>query len=740
MLLTVSTDIANRTKPTLASSPILGLTVRATGEERTKLLDNHGNQFDCEIPEPTVAPSVADNGSGNLTNGKWIAYRYVYASTVRYPFVENDNAMGGSVAPRGNPSDTETYNITGSGNRQVRVTMTKSTRADLNEIWLFRTTFFDDETSAQTAADAGQAFYIGKVTFTPGAGTVTYDDNSLTDGTDAIELDNFPAPTFQFVWHVDPFFYGIGNFPFEAEASWDSSGVVTLLTPAVDKWYTGRDGQIVHLEGVTTGGYDGLGSFIFLRLSSSTMQLTTDGTTPASVAAGSGTVTVQGPPTTLYRSKFRNPFSWGETIVSGSSSTPVQWLHKIGGGRATAIFSVPNIPYLVLSTEYPAAMYALDLRLADTDSFRGSQLTISEQYSISSHWSQFVATRTEDRAFVMWGLDAKNYCILECDGNSVRVVSDKVAKTLRAISTDPSRQLMSHGIYDPYYQNNCVWFPTANSIAPVNWLVFQHVPTGAWFFQDENDLLCSAVYQDPALNVFKIYAGTQSGLMGQIFVEGKYDNWLPEDGIKRGIISDASSTYILTTDGQFNDVDYGVVGNWCLVTDEQDEQEQWARVSAVETSKLTFDLFYSHTGGSTSAFSPIPETGYKFYLGLIEISALKYFDLSAPADDKKMDEIFATLQNVDVLPGDSSNPSTFLRFYRERETSPLPLSDDITNGIGATGLFMENITFDSDGSASDGWITENPCSDLMKSYGIEIIDRGYTAWRLFNWVIKNKSL
>lgn len=740
MPLIVSTDIANRTKPTLASSPILGLTIRATGEETTKLLDNHGNQFDAGIPAPTTQVTVADNGSGNLTNGKFVGYTYVYASTLRYPFVENANSMGGSVAPRGNPFPTgEVYEITGSGNRQVRLTLTKSTRADLNEIWVFRTTLFDTELAAQTAVDGGQAFYIGKVTFTPGVGTVTYDDNTLADGTDIIELDNFVAPTFAFAWHVDPYFYGIGNFPFEAEAAWDADGEVTLQDSAVDKWYEGRDGQTVHLEGVNSGGIDGLGTFKFEYLSSVTAQLVDNNGDPLTVSAGSGIITIQGPPTTLYRSKHRNPFSWGETLINGADRTPVPWVHKVGGGRVTAIFSVPNIPYLVISTEYPACMYALDLRLAGTDGFRGSQLTISEQYSISSHWSQFVATRTEDRAFVMWGLDVKNFCILECDGNSVRVVSDKVSKTLRTMSDDPSKQLMSHGIYDPYYQINCVWFPTANALAPVNWLVFQHVPTGAWFFSDENDLLCSAIYQDPLYNTFKIFAGTQSGILGQIFVEGKYDNWMPETGLKRGLVSDASSDYLVSTDGDFNIADNGVVGNWCLVTDEKDAQEQWARISAVETSKLTFDTFYSHTGGSTSAFSPTPQVGWKFYAGLIEVSALKYFDMSAPADDKKLDEIFATLQNVDVLPGDTSNPSTFLRFYRERQTAPMVLPDNVTGTTNATRLFMENIAF-PDGSNSDGWITENPATQELKSFGIEIIDRGYEAWRLFNWVIKAKQL
>jgi len=728
--LVISSDIATRVKPTLASSPVVELTVRANGEEKTKVLDNRGNMFNAEIPAPTVAPAVVTgNASGNLPHLQWVAYAYVYAATLRYPNVYNANSMGGSLAPRSNPSPITVKHITGTGDRRADVEFTNPTRTDITEVWIFRTTFFDDEETATTAGDAGEMFYIGKSTVVTYTGTATYLDNTLADGTDQIELDNFAAPTFQFVHYEDPYWWGIGNFPFEEDITWGTNGIVTLQN-ATKKWYNGRDGQKVHLQGITTGSDDGLGTFYFKYLTATTAQLRySDGSNAILLSSSSGRITIQGPATTLFRSKYRNPFSWGETTVVGDVRVSAEFLVKVGGGRATGIFSAPGLPYLIISTEGPAAMYSFDLRQAGSDFFEQSKYIISQQYSVSVHWSQFAATR-KDGTLAMWGLDCKNFCIIECDGNSVRVVSDKVSKTLRQISTDPSTQLLAHGCYEPYHQINCIWFPTVNSLGLVNWLVFQHAPTGNWYFNDDKDVLCSATYQNPAQNLNLVFVGTAGGLVGQAFVSGKFWDWCDDQTTLKGEITAGSATTITMPVNTFVTSDVGLVGSWVLVTDANGEQPQWARISSASTAVLTFDLIYSFIGGGGSEFDPVPAAGYRFYLGLIEIAVLKYFNLKQPSNDKKLDEVFATLQEVDTF---NTEVSTFLRFYRDRQTTPMTLPN------GRDRVFLKQIS-NSQSQGSDGWITEFPMTELQKVFGMEIMDRGHQFWQMFDYVLRGKIL
>lgn len=727
--LVISSDIPTRTKPTMASSPVVGLTVLATGEQKTQVLDNRGNMFNAEIPAPTVAPDViTGNSAGNLPHLQWAAWCYVYAATLRYPNVENANSMGGSLAPRSNPSPITVKHVTGTGDRRADVEVTNPARADISEIWIFRTTFFDTEVLAQTAGDAGEMFYIGKVSVISFVGVTQYLDNTLADGTDQIELDNFSGPTFALVWYHDPYWFGIGNFPFEEEATWSTGGVVTLQD-ATKKWYNGRDGQKVYLQGLNTGSDDGLGTYYFEYLTATTAQLKLAGGSNAAIASsGSGRITIQGPPTTLYRSKLRNPFSWGETVTFGDTATPAQFVVKVGGGRATAIFSAAGLPYLVISTEGPAAMYSFDLRQAGSDFFEASKYVISQQYSVSVHWSQFAATRA-DGTIAMWGLDCKNFCILECDGNSIKVVSDKISKTLRLISTDPSTQLLAHGCYDAYHQINCMWFPTNNSLGLVNWLIYQHAPTGNWYFNDDKDVLCSATYQNPAQNLNLVFVGTAGGLIGQAFVAGKFWDWADNQTTLKGSMTSGTATTITMPVTTFVTSDVGLVGSWVLVTDANGEQPQWARIASASTAVLTFDLIYSFLGGSGEEFNPVPAAGFRFFIGVIEVSLLKYFNLKQPSNDKKIDEIFATLQQVDTF---DSEPSTFLRFYRDRQTTPVTLED------GQQNLFLKQIS--TDAGLTDGWITEFPWTEEQKVFGMEILDRGHLFWQMYDYVLRGKII
>jgi hypothetical protein len=733
----VSTNVAPNVKPSFASSPIVGLTVRANGEETVSVLDMNGNMLDAIIPVPTAAPTLTQNAdTGKLSPNKWYGYAYVYAATSRYPFVENDNSMGGSVAPRGNPSPVATLQSNGSG-CSAHLVMPTFNRSDIDQIWIFRTSAFSTSAEALTNGQAGNMYYMGSVTGSY-PGNLTYDDLNILDGTDQVEVDNFSVPPqFQFVVFADPYWWGWGNYPLSAGVSWATTGIVTLTDGT--KWFAGRNNQYVRLSGFTTGGIGNNGLWLFKYLTATTMQLIlANGSNATLPSNGSGTIVVQGNPTTLYRSKARNPFSWGKTdILASGSRVPSQYAFKVGGGLGTAIGIVPTVPYLLLCTEYPANVFTLDLRQAGTSSFEGTLRNISTFYSITSHFSQFVAkkvytlTREErEERQVLWGWDAKNYCILECDGTSIHPISQKVSKTLRRASQVRSKQILAHGAYEAKNGLNCLWIPTDETDMQVHLLICQHAFTGQWYIQDEHDVLCSAQFQDGDTNLTKIYCGTESGFVGEAFAEGFYYNWI-SSGRSFGTITNATSNSITRDDGILFYLDRdGYVGNWVLITDVNGENEQWARISAVTASTLTFDYILPKIGSVHNAFNPAISAGSIFFVGMIECSVLKMFNFGAAAEDKKLSEAWLTLAGVDIAKTPNQPGSTFLRFYRNRDSTAFaPKTDSRLN------VWLKQVSFD-DASLSQTWFTQEPPTERLKLLGIEVIDRGFNQWRFYDWTLK----
>lgn len=735
----VSTDIAGNVKPSFASSSLVGLTVRANGEEKTKVLDLNGNMVEAEFPTPTVAPVLSLNGgTGQLPNAnKWMAYVYIYAATSRYPLVENDISIGGSVAPRGMPSAHTTIQID-AGGQQVHIVTTAPPvdRTDIDQIWIFRTVAFATQNEADVNADAGNYFFVAAITLP----TTTYDDANPLEGTDQIEMDNFGIPTFRYIVYSDPYWWGWGNFPLSVDGSWSHiDGQITLDDGT--KWFTGRNNQYVRLEGETTGGIGDAGLWLFKWTGATTGQLlNADGTNSIAANSGSGKIVIQGPPTTLFRSKPRNPFSWGFTeFLASGARVPQVYAFKLGGGLGTAIAEVPTVPYLQLSTEYPAGTYTLDLRLAGTTSFENTKRKISNFYSITSHFSQFTATREyfpvsgnqmRTEKIVLWGWDAKNFCIIESDGISLSVVSEKISKTLRRMTQDRSKQILAHGAYDARNRMNCMWLPSNNTDMQVDTLIMHHAPTDQWFIHDEKDVLCSAQFQDGDTNLSKIFIGTETGFMGQAFADGFNYNWI-SSGRSYGTIDTATTNSFHRNDGLtfFLDRD-GYVGNWCLITDVNGENEQWGRISAVDATHLTFDYIQPAIGTDHTQFNPAIAEDSIFYVGVIECRALKYFDLNAPAEDKKLSQLWFTIDKVDVTFMENHRGSTFLRYYRDRLSVPYAPKSD-----GRLNIPLIQVNQD-DGNPTQTWFTDEPPTERIKTFGIEIIDRGFLPWRLYNETLK----
>ncbi len=731
--------VQTRVKDSIDASSIVGLAVRANGEERTKVITRNGVAYLAEIIQPTVAPTPAIGVGATLEANKWYGYRYVYAASKAYPLIENTFSINGHLYPRGNPSPGASIQAVGI-NKTVTLTVNTvqaaAGRPDIDEIWVFRTGAYASQAEADNAAAAGLAYFVVKAANNPAVATIAIIDNHAGQGVDQIELDNFGAPTAQFCKYYDPYWFLFGNHTFYEKVTWVAGTGVITLDAAAGTWFDGRNGQSFTLSGITTGGYDDQGAYKFLWLTSTTAQATIDGVTPVALPAmggGNQFITIQGPPTTLYRSKARNPFSWGWTRVVGTSRESLQFALKVGGGIGTALSTVPNEPILKLDTEFPAKCYGYNLQLADNfDTFKATQRIVSDVFSVTSHFSQFVATTREGQN-VLWGIDYKNFAILQSNGISQFPISGPIPKILRLLTSDRKRQFLAHGLYDPFTELNCIWVTTRDSPSLVDFLIYQHAPTGFWGFSDEHDLLCSANISDPDTGLINTYGGTQTGLFGQIFVKDKFSNWLPTAGNFTGLINFANTTFIENDPlgPAFNIVDPGMVGNWVLITDANDGNEQLARISAVAAHRLTIDKVIRYPLGTpfinpengvatvTNDFGAfIPPVNGKYYVGLIECKALKYFDFGSPITDKRLIEFWCSQRNLGL--------KTFVRYYREYSPLPENQFEPKSEAYPSGGFTGSDVYYNK----TEVW------NQLVKYFGLEILNRGYLQWELRNMVIK----
>lgn len=716
---TTITGLQNRVRNSVAYAAEIGLMVLANGEDKVKVLTTANTLVRAGIEAPTAAPTVADNGGGTLTNNEWVVYQYVYAATSAYPLVENTVDINGDISPRGNPSPSSaTYQITGAGDRQLQITVTKTTRSDITKIWLFRTQLFSSQTLAETAAAAGLLYFIGEATNDGIAGTTTVDDNTLTNiGNSPIELDNFEAPQFRYVIWEDPYFWGFANEPYIATATWDNThtGATGLVTVSgTDNFFEGRDGQNIRFEGIVTGGYDNAGTFKFLRLTSTTATVyTTDSATPVALpSTGSGTITIQGPPAILYRSKYRNPFSWGFTQVIGSVTLPQLWSLKVGGGFGTAIAVIPDQPTLKVDCEAPAQCVTFNLQAASTDQFAGTKRIISKVYSTSSHFSQFVAQ--VEGALVLWSMDYKNFVILQSNGVSVTPVAGPLPLLLRRLTRDKTRQKLSHGIYDPETELNVMWLTTDDSAFNINICIYQHGPTGAWGIVDDYDILCSSSIEDENGGGRQTWVGTEAGFIARAFVKDVYNNFLPSSGLYTGTVASATSTTISRNpdDGNFNTTDDGLVGNYVLVVSSDGLDVQLGLISQVTSSSLAVELVVRNNGSEEVTFDPVPSSTYKFYIGVIECRLRKYFDFGDPALSKYIPEAWVTAQNTTA-------DDIKLLYYPERTETP---------------TYQIDLAKDPD---TDAYYQKFAIpSKVQKTVGIEVIERGYDAFEFNSLALK----
>ena len=730
MPVTLTTTAATGYKPCFAPSVNVGLCLMSNGQDPVQVIDPYGFIVPAFIPQPTDTPTVADSGQqGGMTVGQYVCYVIVYGANRRYPYVEA-NAIGGKIYPRGNPGPASVAHLVPStGACDVTFQLPESiVRTDITRVLIFRTLDMPSAAKANAAAAAGDLYYLDRlgVPAANAAGqTYTYTDKFSTPTDDLVEYDNYPAPQFQFCIYCDPYWYGFGNYQFQSPASWDGNGYVTFDNPS--DFNPGRYQQPCYLksdsdDGDTTNIVRQFYAFPVAGQPGNAQLCTTlDGDLPganSTITQGQGYLVFAGPSTTLYRSKYRNPMAWGTTDYVGDVRVPSQFYFRVGGGIGTGIAQVPNMPLLVLSTKNPPATYTLDLRTAGTAQFNASLRQISNLYSATSHFSQFAAC-TPSGSMVLWMHDGDNYVILACDGNSLVPISAPLSQTMRSLSADKTMQGLVHGLYDPLTQMNCMWLPTDGATDSMDLLVMQHAPTGNWHKQFEGDVLSSATLQASICGLNTNYVGTDKGVLGSILDLNKTRNWLYETLTLTGTIvtSQLSVPIDSTSDG--------LIGSWMLVTDQTGGGEQWARISAMATDGVTYtvDKVWSPTYGWSSSWFRPPVDGDPYYVGLIEVSLLRYFDMNSFAEDRTLQEIMVALEGVDP------NTPTFIQYFQDRLHTPLLLPNNKIN-LPLTQINQSNNV------PSQQWVSETPPPDRIKVFGLRLVDRGYTRLKVFGLAAK----
>lgn len=701
------TGLQNRVKNSAAFAEELGLMFIANGEELPYLLSPQGEKIAAGIDEPIIVPTVADNGAGTLTADEYAVYVYVYVNENGFPLV--------SAKIYSNPSPHSlTYRYIGGGNRKVNVTVQGSENVIATHVYLFRTSLQTTDLLAETAADAGLLNFVAKIT--NAAGPLVIPDNLLVNsGNDQVEYINFVSFQFRFVVWDGNYFWGFGNHPFRAAATWDVDGSFVLDNPSVDKFFGGRDDQYITFSGIFTGGIDGRGTFLFKQTGDFTGQVVdADGVDMTLPTIATGNIVIIGESATLYRSGYRNPFQWGYLQNIVGNYIPSPWALKVSGSLGTAIAIIPDQQLIKLDMEFPALCVTFSLQASGTDVFAQTRRQISRLHSVTSHFSQFTALSKGRQ--VLWGFDAKNLAIVQSDGYTQIPISSPISIILRSLSKNRSLHLLAHGIYDPTTEINAMWLSSSaaddvNAPSRFDLCVYQHAPTGFWGILDDFGILSSASIEDPVTSRRNILVGTEDGFVGKAFDTSTYGNWLPTDSPYEGFIRTASATSITRSEGQddFNPLDAGLIGNYALIVDTEGLRPQIRKITNATSDTVYFGVSLDYIPTTTDD-PGLVDGQWKFFIGLIELRVLKYFDGGEPSTDKAAREYWATL-------ADANSPH--IEFYPETSNEP-----------------NQAITLSKDADTYAWFNKKDFPTAKVKTFGLALVERSFGPTQLFNFTVK----
>lgn len=736
----------NLVKDCYAPCPAIDLTLRSNGEERVQVMNAQGNfSFAGLGDSPSVTPTLATSGAGAaFPTGKYWAYRYVWVAKTKFPKVENAVTGNGSPAPRTNPSPGSATS-TGSLTANRVVTVGCSSDPAISHIWIYRTTYADSAVEAATFSDAGVLFWIGEVANDTMSATTTFTDDSAGAGLEQIENDNFDAPQFTLCAFADPYFYGIGNNDFVCNVSIGTDNVV-MLVPArspAEQWFDGRDGQTITFQDISVGGYDGFGSFYFKVISGTTAELYEDiALTTIALAGFTGTTqaTIRGNSHTLYRSKPKNPLSWGITDVIDDLLVPRLYAQSVGAGKATALAVLPSASLLKIDLESPSSCVTFNLRVAGTSSFESSLRIVSRTYTAGSHFGQFLATVAKGTN-ALWSFDPKTFSIIECDGANQIPISESVFDSLRNVSQDAEHRKYIHGGYHPRLELNLFFFNDVRATATdITHAIYYHHPTGQWGIIDGFNIICSAPIRNPTTGEIHLFVGTTEGFLGEYGAKDQYQHWNDSTtmivtaetaGRPTGQIGISRATAITTAN----------VGQWITkigrLVGTLEPTRFYARISGIVSStpplyEVQTDLILDKDFATVANFPDISSDqtySYEGFIGLIEMTAGRFFNAKVPISTKKVEAVWSTWirdQTVitDPNPG-SGYPWSSIPTIRFGSTY-------VRGEIEQRMLSVEN-TAPADSVSSTYQISNTLQVNATRVIGVELTHRYPTAAQLMNY-------
>jgi hypothetical protein len=616
-------------------------------------LDDKGNLLLLGYDPPSSCPQVSDIVDlGQMASGAWYSYKYIgLSSFYQRPVPVSDDTK---AMTRSNPSPVSSaiYLDMHPPDRATSVQMDYIPRKDITHLGLYRTTAKD----SSNAALAGTWQLVMVTSNASRAQPITVID-MLPDALLGMEIetDNFPPPAYRNateaegrIWAGGGRAIGSGLTCTVTKGSWG----VTLDT-AGKKFYDGIRGWTFSVLGDTSDGLDGLGHYYAWYISDTILQLrdADNNPYPYEGESGSGKQFVCFLDGRVLRwSKYQEPEAWPLTNASLMRT------------EVTGIKQIPNQPMLAVVTDMP------EIRIFDLTSVGTPQFYTSMQISDEFTAYQFTLTPVEGR---LRGLDTWRGCIWECDGTSVRDITRGILNDVwKYLSLDTEKQENWHGVYDAHQKIFAEFVTLSTSQRTVDFSILQNVRTGNWWFNWEKDLLCSCPVFDPKTGRWMAFGGTEGlgssgGTWGRIWTPDHYNDWVYPNSLISGDITAATPTVVTVDNSGGTDLQTagdGLKGRWVLVTDANGENEQLGLITNNTVDTITVDTVYG--GNDDNQFNPLPDSTWKFYLGLIECKwGPKRFVMEDPSEMKQLVEFYARIKSADP-----NNPP-FIRTFRGIETT-----------------------------------------------------------------------
>lgn len=668
------------------------------GLDRPRKIDNTQTVSLLGYDTPTIDSVVVGAAGGSLEDGKYYAYRAVYASAKHTRPVARLDGTGNYT--RGNPSNIESAQATATGT--LDVTVQGSSDPSVTHIFLYRSL---GSTVSAEAAEAGPFYYFS--TTANATPTVTIADG-VSDASAGltVETDNFMPNAYRYAVASYGYVFAGGSMPIGSGLTCTVTPGSSTVTISSGVLYDGVREWQFRCTDDTSGGVDGSGLYYASYSDSNTLTLldaSGDALNYDGDLTGAGqSFTLNLPGYVLRWSKYGEPEAW-PTLNNVNFE-----------GAITGLAVMPNLPLLVVCTDTPS-IWILDLTQVGTYSFKTNKRLISTTYTATSHYS------LEPVDNKLRGIDASMGCIWETDGvGVVDITKGSIPNIFKYLDNTSSKVQNWHCAYDYKTKIFGAFVTYRNSPRTIDFCIGQNTITGSWFLNWEKDLLSTGHYVDPDTNEHMILGGTQGNLnnddavWGRIWAPNTYDDWIPSGSLRSGTIL-SSTTDTITVDNTDDDLwtgAGGLAGRWVLVCDSNGEYAQLGYIESNTADTITVNRVVNST--VATAFSPVPENGWSFYLGLIEMRwGPKRFDFGDPDNDKVIKEVLVAMDDYD------QTDLPFLRLYRGLEDS-YTVKRDLIPSTYRDGETENNTLY----SRYEHHI------EPTKRWGLAVVDRSYDATTL----------